>query len=59
MALMQFEKELEQHTKSLIVSYPRLLADKEQQADVASIANAKKTPAFLTAVISLLGLRPS
>ena len=57
MALMHFENEVEQHTKLLIASYPRLLADKAQQAMLASIANAKKSPAFLTSVLSLLGMK--
>ena len=50
---MQFENKVEQRTKSLIANYPRLLADKDQQASAASIANAKKTPALFTAVLSL------
>jgi len=54
---MHFENEVEQHTKLLIASYPRLLADKAQQTMLASIANAKKSPAFLTSVLSLLGMK--
>ena len=34
-----------------------LLADKAQQASIASIANAKKSVAFLTSVLSLLGMK--
>jgi hypothetical protein len=53
MASMHFENEVEQHTKSLIASYPRLLAGKDQQASFASIAKARKRPAFFTFDLSL------
>ena len=49
---MHFENEVEQHTKSLIASYPRLLADKDQQASIASIDRKRQENAQLSAVLS-------